>query len=353
MYARGSDHRSGQAKHWVKTTFTRDFCSSCIHIDMEQNTNTALKEQERGEVSLPPLRSLQPNAFHAVAYANRDKDGNMGWACFALAPNSKLPLRGSHWIDEATKDKNILAEMFRPENVNVGIRTGEISKLMVVDIDCHEGGANGHESIRALAKQGFLLPMGNAKHGVGMVSTPTGGLHLYYAIPPGIKIKNSTGEIAPGIDIRGEGGYVVAPPSKTEKGEYKWKQYPVRLMTAPEWLAEAAKQTPPPPRPQYRATKPTEEIPPVVAEMLKDRLNRIASASTGQRNETLNRDAFYLAKFIGKGFSVEDLEGWLLNAAMASGMPAYEAHRTIESALRSQMQRPPGSPTMPSMHKGF
>ena len=320
---------------------------------MELNTNTALKEQDLEEAALPPLRSLQPNTFHAIAYANRDKDRNMGWVCFALAPNSKLPLKGSHWIEEATTDRNALAEMFRPENVNVGIRTGEISNLMVVDIDCHVGGANGHESIGALAKQGFLLPMGNAKHGIGMVSTPTGGLHLYYAIPPGVKIKNSSGEIAPGIDIRGEGGYVVAPPSKTEKGEYKWKQYPVRLMSAPEWLVEAAKQTPPPPRPQYRATKPTEEIPPVVAEMLKDRLNRIASASTGQRNETLNRDAFYLAKFIGKGFSVEDLEGWLLNAAMASGMPAYEAHRTIESALRSQMQRPPGSPTMPSMHKGF
>ncbi|MDA8277966.1 MAG: hypothetical protein M0Z45_07205 [Actinomycetota bacterium] len=79
----------------------------------------------------------------------------------------------------------------------------------------------------------------------------------------------------------------------------------------------------------------------------------IHRASTGQRYETLNRDAFYLAKFIGNGFSVEDLEGWLLNAAMAFDMPAYEAHRTIESALRSQMQRPPGSPTVPSMHKGF
>ena len=315
---------------------------------MEQNTNTALKEQGWEEVSLPPLRSLQPNAFHAVAYAT-----NRVWKCFALSANSKLPPRGSHWIDEASTDPKTLVEMFRSSYANVGIRTGEVSNLMVVDIDCHEGGANGHESIRALAKQGFLLPMGNAKHGVGMVSTPTGGLHLYYAIPPGVKIKNSTGEIAPGIDIRGEGGYIVGPPSRTPNGDYKWKQYPVRLMTAPEWLAEAAKQTPPPPRPQYRATKPTEEIPPVVAEMLKDRLNRIASATNGQRNETLNRDAFYLAKFIGKGFSVEDLEGWLLNAAMASGMPAYEAHRTIESALRSQMQRPPGSPTMPFMHKGF
>ena len=316
---------------------------------MEQNTNTALKQQEWEEVSLPPLRSLQPNAFHAVAYANR------GWACFALAPNSKIPPKGSHWITEATTDRNVLAEVFRPENVNVGLRTGEISNLMVVDIDCHDGGANGHESIGSLAKQGFLLPMGNAKHGIGMVSTPTGGLHLYYAIPPGVKIKNSSGEIAPGIDIRGEGGYVVGPPSQTPNGGYKWKQYPVRLMSAPEWLVEAAKQTPPPPRPHYRATKPTEDIPPVVAEMLRDRLNRIANSTNGQRNETLNRDAFYLAKFIGKGFTVDELDNWLFNAALASGMPAYEARRTIDSAIRSQVQRPapPSTPSMPSMHKGL
>ena len=252
---------------------------------MELNRNHITDESDANQVSLPPLRSLQPNAFNAVAYANR------GWASFPLAANTKKPPYGSHGLSEATLDRAVLSEIFSPPKLNVGIRTGEISNLVVVDIDCHEGGANGHESIGVLAKRGFLLPMGNAKHGTAMVSTPSGGLHLYYTIPEGVILKNSSNEVAPGIDIRAEGGYVVAPPSKTPTGEYKWKQYPVRLMIAPEWLVETCKQTPPPPRQEYRSNKPTEQVPPVVAEVLKDRLDRIARATNGQRNHTLNREA--------------------------------------------------------------
>lgn len=314
---------------------------------METNSNQITDESDQIEVPLPPLRSLQPNAFHAVAYSNR------GWASFPLAANAKKPPKGSHGLKEATTDRAELNEIFSPPKLNVGIRTGEISKLVVVDIDCHAGGANGHESVGMLAKRGFMLPMGSAKHGTGMVSTPSGGLHLYYAIPDGVKLKNSSNEVAPGIDIRAEGGYVVAPPSETPNGEYKWKQYPVRLMTAPEWLVETCKQTPPPPRQEYRSHKPTEEIPPVVAEVLKDRLDRIASATNGQRNHTLNREAFYLARFVGKGFTRDDLDDWLLNAALSSGMPQYEARRTIDSALKSQPHRPPASEPLSSMRRAF
>ena len=89
-----------------------------------------------------------------------------------------------------------------------------------------------------------------------------------------------------------------------------------------------------PERPTHQV-RPTADIPPTVANTLKDRLDRIAKAPPGQRNHTLNREAFYLAQFVGKGFGVDDLDGWLLDAALRSDMPHYEAKRTIDSAFRS------------------
>jgi len=282
-----------------------------------------------------PARSLQPNTFNAIAFANR------GWAVFPLAPETKLPIKGSHAIHDATNDHDALNESFTDPELNVGIRTGDASRLVVVDIDCHVGGANGHDSLAALEQQGLILPLGNHKRGCGIVTTPTGGMHLYYTLDEETKLKNTAGVLAPGIDTRADGGYVVAPPSRTPAGSYRWKQYPVEMFAAPRWLIEKTLAETYQPKKEHRYAKPSDEMSPKVREMLSDRLNKISHATSGQRNHTLNREAFYLAQFAGKGFSMEDLDSWLLDAAMQSNMPAYEARRTIDSALKSQMHRLP------------
>lgn len=91
---------------------------------------------------------------------------------------------------------------FKPGEVSgIGIVTGKLSNLSVVDVDVHKGG-----------KTNGLPPTLIAK-------TQSGGWHYYYRYLPGLPNK---ADIKPGIDIRSEGGYVIAPPSRGEKGTYEW-----------------------------------------------------------------------------------------------------------------------------------
>lgn len=100
----------------------------------------------------------------------------------------------------------------REPNSNIGIVTGSVSGIAVVDID-------GEEGLSSLSEAGLpideLPPTLTAKTGGG-------GLHLIYRNPESEKIKTSAG-LLPNVDIRAEGGFIVAPPSKHESGDiYEW-----------------------------------------------------------------------------------------------------------------------------------
>lgn len=110
---------------------------------------------------------------------------------------------------------------------NVGIITGARSGLFVLDVD----GAAGVNSLTQLALERGALPV------TRMVRTGSGGLHYYFRHPGHFTVRNSTSWIAPGIDIRGEGGQVVAPPSESGLGAYTViSDSPVA--EAPAWLLE-------------------------------------------------------------------------------------------------------------------
>lgn len=97
---------------------------------------------------------------------------------------------------------------------NIGIITGKISGICVIDIDSEEGEQNIREYVHDL----MIVPT---------AITPGGGRHLYFKMPEK-EINNNVGLI-PGCDFRGEGGYIIAPPSKAfsskikRLGEYKWE----------------------------------------------------------------------------------------------------------------------------------
>src|SRR5207248_3906466 len=96
---------------------------------------------------------------------------------------------------------------------NVGVRTGAVSGLVVIDVDARHGGAAslGH----LLRRFGALPPGPRVRTG--------GGMHLYFR-HPGESIANDVGRrLGPGIDVRGDGGYVIAPPSRHASGaRYAW-----------------------------------------------------------------------------------------------------------------------------------
>ncbi len=112
---------------------------------------------------------------------------------------------------------------------NIGIPTGERSGLLALDIDAH-----GFTSLDALEEEHGPLPE------TLTVRTGGRGMHLYLKYPSGSGVRNSAGKVGLGLDVRGEGGYVVAPPSRTDKGPYALLDRLPRT-EPPEWLLEAAR----------------------------------------------------------------------------------------------------------------
>jgi hypothetical protein len=89
---------------------------------------------------------------------------------------------------------------------NIGIVCGKISGITVIDCDSDEAVAMVEETF----PDSFLCPV---------VRTPRGGRHYYFLYQPELKTGTN---ILPGVDIRNDGGYVVAPPSMTQIGRYEW-----------------------------------------------------------------------------------------------------------------------------------
>ena len=156
---------------------------------------------------------------------------NRGWAVFPC--KNKIPLT-AHGYKDASTDLEIVRQMFNGhQSPNVAIATGKPSGIFVVDVDV-KNGAGGSESLEELEREYGELP-----HTVEAL-TWSGGRHIFFKYPEkGIGCKTG---IRPGIDIRGDGGYVIAPPSVIEGRGYEWEvsHHPDETMIAeaPDWLLE-------------------------------------------------------------------------------------------------------------------
>jgi hypothetical protein len=113
---------------------------------------------------------------------------------------------------------------------NIGIATGQISGIVVLDIDVAKGARNADLIFGKVDQTVFTTP--KVKTG--------GGLHFYYKYPAGHDIRNSASKLGKFIDVRGEGGYVVAPPSKHITGkQYEFLNAVAELAEFPdEWIAK-------------------------------------------------------------------------------------------------------------------
>ena len=145
-----------------------------------------------------------------------------------LKPRAKAPiLKG--WQRKATTDPNLIEQWgVTYPNANVGVVTGASSGVIVIDMDLRNGAM---ASVQDLERKYGELPLSWS------VLTP-GGSHLYLRHPGGV-VRNC--ELAPGIDIRGDGGNVAAPGSIHPNGlSYQWRPFcvpgVVDLAEPPEWL---------------------------------------------------------------------------------------------------------------------
>lgn len=153
----------------------------------------------------------------------------LGWSVIPLRPREKRPdIRSwAKYQQQAASVEQVQRYWERHPDANIGIVTGAVSGLVVLDVD----GDAGRKSLR-----GRHLPM------TPVVETGR-GFHYYFAHPGG---EIRTCKPAPGLDLKAEGGYVVAPPSAHPSGrQYRWSDglspYDVPLAPCPEWLLEQAR----------------------------------------------------------------------------------------------------------------
>ena len=174
-----------------------------------------------------------------------------GWAVLALERKQKRPHRlMRHGVLWASRDASMIEAVYGQDPyAGVGIPTGLVNALMVVDLDLH-GGADGTASwAQFLAERRLSLPPGP------WVQSPSGGQHHYYRLPPGLGMP-SRPKILPAVDLKIDGGYVGAPPTVIgipwSDGKragmvsvgYRWTGCPCQMPLAPDWLIDFALNAP-------------------------------------------------------------------------------------------------------------
>lgn len=150
----------------------------------------------------------------AVSYAK------MGFAVFPCVDNGKEPAT-KHGFKDATNDPNIIARVWAdyPE-CNVGIATGAPSGgVFVIDVDNHNG-IDGSQFLVDWQREHGTFPE------TACATTGGGGEHLFFRAPAGVSVR-SAAHVIDGVDVRGDGGYIVAPPSRHPSGAlYEWDLHP-------------------------------------------------------------------------------------------------------------------------------
>lgn len=161
----------------------------------------------------------------ALAYTHQNGERHQ-LKVFPLVAGTKFPLYGSNGYKDASDNEEQLRKWWNNENqnANIGIPTGRINGIFVIDVDKGEG-KDGAESLRLLEADYGTLPE------TWEVITGGGGSHLYFRYPEGHELGIGASSIplldgtkAKDIDFRGNGGYVVAPPSTHTSGNrYEWQ----------------------------------------------------------------------------------------------------------------------------------
>lgn len=180
--------------------------------DLEQDLRHALDVGDPDEIGrLAREVDQRENAAASVPlHAASLWYAEQGLRVFPLQPGTKIPMKGSRGCKDATGEvERIDAWWTATPDANIGLATGPDSGVDVVDID-------GELGQRSRVRNWEMF---EALDVIGKVITPRpGGMHLYV---PATGKGNKAG-IIDGVDYRGAGGYVVAPPSRTEVGAYRW-----------------------------------------------------------------------------------------------------------------------------------
>jgi hypothetical protein len=274
----------------------------------------------------------------ALAYAAH------GWAVFPVPPGTKRSYKsaehsnGRAW-GMTREAAEIRADFTRWPYAGIGIPTGTVNGVVIVEYDTVIGhGVDGAAALEDLQDRHGRLPDTLA------AITASGSVHSYLRHPGGgIKIKCSNSELGPGIDVKGDGGMVIAPPTA---GRRWLNRNPIASM--PNWLVELTRE-PPPKRLSIRerATAAVNAhrlarmcqsggVGAYAAAALADEIDGLSRAPATTRNAALNKSAFSLGQLVYAGLLQQaEVERHLIDACSANGLTADDGLPSVIATIRS------------------
>lgn len=313
------------------------------------------------------MNASNPFLKAALSYAAR------GVSVFPCSPVNKRPLTPAEsapgakdgGLYLATTDEAQIREWWqRFPKALIGARTGPSSGTFVVDLDPREHDVGAMHEALAEWCGGFdgALDMETGEVGIPpIVRTQSGGYHLWYAypaLPEGEKLGNRANlfskveevpeEIVRHVDVRGEGGYVILPPSKMENGNtYEWARKGTGFPQAPARLLDLILRREPfhaAPSTSVAAMPSTEDA---VEEArrkyalsaLERETRDVAGCAEGGRNDKLNRAAFALGTLVGAGVLSESMaQSGLEDAAVRCGLVRADGLKSVQDTIRSGLE---------------
>ena len=272
----------------------------------------------------------------------------------------KTPLVSS-WRKASTRDQKKISQWWGVNpHALIAIDCAK-SEIVVIDADRHNAEVDGVAHLQE------ILGSDLTSVGCPIVETAGNGLHLYFAQADQNRFRNARGTLPPGIDVRGDGGYVIAPGSTRASGAC-WAQ----KISTPDLLeAKATSTLPQMPEKLSELIRKciTSIIQPAEAGLnkkhnqpissrtdpfayalvaLKEETNRLSTAARGIRNTTLNNVAFRLGGFVARDWlSRNEVESALKLACLVNGLSTEspgEVQRTLSSGLLAGMKHPHSDP---------
>lgn len=318
----------------------------------------------------------------ALHYASR------GWHVFPLHPDTKRPATPGHraadclaggfggpdgrdpgcrtqhagWEERATIRPDKIRAAWSSHPYGIGIATGP-SQLVVIDLDTPKPGEEIPEpwrSFGATCGRDVLAMLATTKAGsivpTWTVRTVSGGEHLYYQAPEGVRFGNTAGSLGALVDTRAAGGYVVAPPTTIAGAAYQViDDRPAAPL--PAWLADALTTRTRPrgstghaplPAPQKAITPPVRSLrhpKAYVAAAIEAEAAKVRAALPGRRNHALFCSALALGQLVAGGsLDARTAADALTDAAAghiaAGAFTATEADATIRSGFARGANNP-------------
>lgn len=290
---------------------------SARHVDI--GMRIAERAEDLKSVLAPVVREDDADATEAgwalspLGKAAR-KMAEFGFYVFPCIEREKRPAT-PNGLKNASRDldKIVTAWTARP-HMNVAIRTGAESGIFVLDVD----GDEGWDSLHRLEDEHEELPSTLS------VSTPRGGQHFYF-LHPGWDLRNTAGFPASGLDLRGDGGYVLAPPSVGPGGRQYEVDEQCQPVAAPEWLLGLVRS--------YQSK---------VDQSLQGRVDWVVflnnAPTAGERNTRMTK---YVGHLFGVGMDAREVMATaaLLNAHAKPPLPDKDLGVIVQSIARAEARK--------------